>query len=394
VYCGFDPTNDALTIGNFMPLKLLAHWQRAGHTPLVVMGGGTGLIGDPSGKSAERQLLTAERVQANIDAQRPTFERVLDFSPGIPNRAVILNNTEWLGRLGFIEALRDIGKHFSVNQMIARDSVSARLHSREQGISYTEFSYVLLQAWDYVHLYRTHGCTVQAGGSDQYGNIVSGMDLVRRLEGVETFGVTAPLLLNRDGSKIGKSERGALLLSANKTSPYAFHQYWLNVADDEVGRYLRFFTFMGREEIEALEQRHDAARGERHAQRALAATMTDLMHGPVERQRAEHAAEALFSGQVRTLDEPTLREVFAEVPHSAHAKSALEGEGASLVEILAQTTLAASRREAKDFLSSGAVTVNGEKAAIDRRLVSDDLLHGSTILLRRGRRQWHALRWQ
>jgi tyrosyl-tRNA synthetase len=394
VYCGFDPTNEALTIGNFMPLKLLAHWQRAGHTPLVVMGGGTGMIGDPSGKSAERQLLTAERVQANIDAQRPTFERVLDFSPALPNRAVILNNAEWLGRLGFIEALRDIGKHFSVNQMIARDSVAARLHSREQGISYTEFSYVLLQAWDCVHLFRTHGCTVQAGGSDQYGNIVSGMDLVRRLDGAETFGVTAPLLLNRDGSKIGKSERGAVFLSANRTSPWAFHQFWLNIADDEVGRSLRYFTFMSREEIEELERRHDAARGERHAQRVLAAAMTDLMHGPSERQRAEQAAEALFSGQVQALDEAALHEVFAEVPHSAHPRAALEGEGVALVDVLAQSTLASSRREAKEFLASGAVSVNGEKAALDRRLLSRDLLHGRIILLRRGRRQWHATRWE
>lgn len=394
VYCGFDPTNDALTIGNFMPLKLLAHWQRAGHTPLVVMGGGTGLIGDPSGKSAERQLQTAEQVRANVEAQRPTFERVLDFTPGLRNRAVILNNLDWLGQLGFIEALRDIGKHFSVNQMIARDSVSARLHSREQGISYTEFSYVLLQAWDFVHLHRAHGCTVQAGGSDQYGNIVSGMDLVRRLDGAETFGVTAPLLLNRDGSKIGKSEKGAVFLSANRTSPYAFHQFWLNVADDEVGRYLRFFTFMGREEIEALEAEHEADRAQRRAQRVLARSMTELFHGPAELARAEQAAEALFSGDVRALDASTIDEVFAEVPHSTHPRSSLEGEGISLVELLPQTTLASSRREAKDFLAAGAVSINGEKAASDRRLTTGDLMHGRKILLRRGRKQWHATEWE
>ncbi|MFO0873940.1 MAG: tyrosine--tRNA ligase [Phycisphaerales bacterium] len=393
-YAGFDPTSDSLTIGNYMPMKLLAHWQRLGHTPIVVMGGGTGLIGDPSGKTAERQLLSRERVQANIEAQRPIFERVLDFSPKLSNRAIVVDNAEWLARVGYLEMLRDVGKHFSVNTMIQRDSVASRLHSREQGISYTEFSYVLLQAYDFLHLFRERGCTVQMGGSDQFGNMLSGMDLVRRVAGAETFAVTTPLLLNRDGTKVGKSEKGAVYLTPRGTSAYAFHQYWLNVADDELLRYLQWFTFLDRGAVEEIVARHAAAPQERIGQRALAAHMTDLFHGPTERARAEQAAGALFSGDVRGLDEATLREVFAEVPRSTHARSGLDGEGVALVELLPTTTLCASKREAREFLANGAVTVNGERVDADRRVAAGDLLHGHTILLRRGKKAWHATMWQ
>ncbi|MBL9042946.1 MAG: tyrosine--tRNA ligase, partial [Myxococcales bacterium] len=233
-YVGFDPTADSLTIGNFIPIKLLMHWQRAGHQPVVVMGGGTGLIGDPSGKSAERQLLTRDAVEHNVARQRLIFERLLDFSG--PTAALLHNNLDWLGQLSFIEALRDVGKHFSVNAMMQRDSVRERLHHREQGISYTEFSYMLLQSYDYLHLRRSHGVTVQMGGSDQWGNIVSGCDLVRRVlpDGQnESFAVTAPLVTRSDGGKFGKSESGAIWLSPERTSPYAFYQFWLNTDDGD-----------------------------------------------------------------------------------------------------------------------------------------------------------------
>jgi len=397
-YAGFDPTADALTIGNMLPLLMLARWQRCGHTPIALMGGGTGLIGDPSGKSAERTLQTAEQVEANIDGQRPVFERILDFSPSLSNRATLLNNADWLTKVGYIEMLRDIGKHFSVNQMIQRDSVATRLHAREQGISYTEFSYVLLQAYDALHLYRTRQCTVQLGGSDQFGNIVSGMDLIRRLENGSAHAIVAPLLTDRAGNKIGKSEKGAIYTAAPRTSPWDFHQFWLNAADDEVFRYLRWFTFIDRDEIESMEAAHAAAPHERAAQKRLAATMTEMIHGVTERARVEAAATALFGtggggGDLRTLDEASLREIFAEVPHSDHPKSALEGEGAPLLDILAESSLAQSRREAKEFLGNGAVSVNGEKAEPDRRLVTADLLHGRTILLKRGKKLWHATRW-
>jgi len=390
-YAGFDPTSESLTIGNYIPIKLLAHWQRFGHVPLVVVGGGTGLIGDPSGKSAERQLLSAEQVRANIEAQRGIYEKVLDFSAGVANPAEILDNGDWLAPMRYIDVLRDVGKHFSINQMMARDSVATRLREREQGISYTEFSYMVLQAYDFVALGRSHGCSVQVGGSDQFGNIVSGIDLMRRMDGRQGYGVTAPLVTRADGGKIGKTEQGAVWLTADRTSPYAFHQYWLNTTDADVTRYLRWFTFLERDRVETIEADHARAPHERAAQHALADHMTELFHGPTEVERVNAAAQALFGGDVRGLDDRTLREVFAEAPHSSVARTALEGEGLSLIDLLAGTTLCASRREAKQFLGGGSVQVNGERASADRRLTTADLLHGRLVLLRRGKKSWHAV---
>ncbi len=398
-YCGFDPTADSLTIANFIPIKLLMHWQRAGHRPLVIMGGGTGLIGDPSGKDAERQLQTLEQVEANIAGQRPIFERLLDFDANNPRAAVILNNAEWLGKLGFLEVLRDIGKHFSVNAMIQKDSVRERLNNREQGISYTEFSYMLLQAYDFLHLYRTRGCTVQLAGSDQYGNIVSGIDLIRRFDGggstePRAFGITNPLVTRADGKKIGKSEKGAVWLTADRTSAYAFYQYWINVDDADVGSFLRWFTFLEREEIEQIERDHAGSPEERQAQQELARQMTRLIHGQEQLDRAEAASRALFTGEVRALGEQMLAEVFADVPHSGHDRSLLGGDGLSLVELLPRIGLAKSKSEARHFLGTGAVAVNGEKAGADRRITSADLLHDRTILIKRGRKSWHATEWE
>jgi tyrosyl-tRNA synthetase len=276
--------------------------------------------------------------------------------------------------------------------MIARDSVASRLEGREQGISYTEFSYMILQAYDFLHLHRATGCTLQVGGSDQFGNIVSGVDLIRRLEGVSAFGATAPLLLKADGTKFGKSESGNVWLSAAKTSPYRFHQFFLNASDEQVGQLLRWFTFMGREEVEALEARHRSAPQERAAQKALADAVTDLVHGSGETARAKAAAAALFSGDVKSLDAALLREIAADLPSSEIPDAQLAGEGASLLELLPTTTLAASKREAREFLGAGAVSVNGEKAAAEARLTRSDLLHGEVALLRRGKKLWHAVR--
>ncbi|MCA9286817.1 MAG: tyrosine--tRNA ligase, partial [Phycisphaerales bacterium] len=388
-YAGFDPTSTSLTIGNYIPIKMLAHWQRAGHRPIVLMGGGTGLIGDPSGKTAERQLLSREQVQANVEAQQRVFERVLDFSGSWA--AHIVDNADWLCRLGFVEVLRDVGKHFSVNQMIHRESVASRLENREQGISFTEFSYMILQAYDFVHLHRESNCTVQLGGSDQFGNIVSGIDLIRRMCGAESWGVTAPLVTRADGGKIGKTEQGAVWLTAEHTSPFAFHQYWLNTTDADVVRYLRWFTFLSRERIEELEAAHGAAPHERSAQRALADHMTELLHGSTELSRVQAAAAALFGGDVRELDDRTLREVFAEAPHSAGSRHELDGEGLDLVELLASTTLCTSKREAREFLGNGSIQLNGERVAAGRRVTAADLLHGRLVLLRRGKKHWHAV---
>jgi len=396
-YCGFDPTADSLHIGNFIPIKMLMHFQRAGHKPVVLLGGGTGLIGDPSGKDQERALQSRERVEANVEGQRKVFERFLDFSRSTKNHAQLVNNLDWLEKLGYIEVLRTFGKHFSVNAMIQRDAVRTRLESREQGISYTEFSYQLLQAYDYLHLHRTQGVSVQMAGSDQFGNIVSGIDLIRRSEhgeGHETFGITAPLITRADGKKFGKSEKGAIWLTADKTSPYAFYQFWINVEDADVANYLRWFTFLGQDEIAGVVEAHEKEPHKREAQRRLAQEMTRLVHGDDEVRAAELAAEALFQGDVRALDERLLDEVLADVPNTEHDKAQLEGDGVALIDLLPQTTLVTSKREARQFLESGAVAINGQKANLTRRLTSQDLVHGKAILLKRGKKNWHLTRWR
>jgi tyrosyl-tRNA synthetase len=391
-YAGFDPTADSLTVGNYVPMKLLAHWQRAGHRPVVLMGGGTGLIGDPSGKSAERQLMTPELVAHNVSRQRSIFERVIDFSQQSTCAATVVDNGEWLRTLGYLDVLRDVGKHFSVNQMIMRDSVKSRLEEREQGISYTEFSYMILQAYDFVHLFRTMGCTVQLGGADQWGNIVSGIDLIRRMEQGEAYGITNPLVTKADGGKFGKSEKGSVWLTADRTSPFRFHQYWLNTADADVVRFLKWFTFLSQDRIAELERSAAERPQEREAQRALANEMTEIFHGATERGNAEAAGRALFAGELAELDARTIEEIAEDLPCTVLEPGELGGEGVLLADVLVRTTLAASKREARDFLQAGAVLVNGTKAATDARLTPRDLLHGSVALLRRGKKNWHAIR--
>ncbi|HIB50202.1 MAG TPA: tyrosine--tRNA ligase [Phycisphaerales bacterium] len=401
-YCGFDPTKDALTIGNYMPIKMLRHWQLAGHKPIVLMGGGTGLIGDPSGKDTERQLLSKEQIAKNIEGQLRCFSKVLDFEG--ENAAIIVNNADWLCELGFLDVLRDVGKYFSVNEMIKKDSVKDRLHNREQGISYTEFSYMILQAYDFLHLRREMDCTIQIAGSDQYGNIVAGIDLIRRdmldtdKDQFRGAGITNPLVTASDGSKIGKTENGAIWLTEDRTSPYAFHQYWLNVPDEDAGKFLRWFTFLDQKTIESIEQKHSKEPHHRAAQHALADAMTEIFHGDDNVTRCNEAAKALFGGDVTSLDAQMLGEVFAEVPAGEFAKASLGTEAASLVELLPQTELCKSKREAREFLKNGSVSVNGEKLsgdiAVDRILTGEDLLHGTTILLRRGKKSWYASKWQ
>jgi len=422
-YVGFDPTADSLTIGNLVGIIQLARLQRAGHTPVVIMGGGTGFIGDPSGKSAERMLLTPEVISHNVRCITRIFDRpeLLDFGVERPNRAVILDNHDWLGKLSYIQLLRDVGKHFSVNMMIQKESVKERLHNRDQGISYTEFSYMILQAYDYLHLFEQHGVTLQMGGSDQFGNIVCGLDLIRKhqlqplfdtgsfradpnthnqqqmaMEGMQpkyVFGLTWPLVTKADGGKFGKSETGAVWLTADRTSPYAFYQFWLNTADADVARFLKVFTFLPRAEIEALETAAVADPGKREAQRTLASHMTELLHGPTERDHAESAAKALFTGDIGHLPLATLEEALASAPATDHARSLLEGTGIALVDLLAQTSLAKSKGEARTLLTQNSISVNGHKAAADARVTLATLLHGKVIALRRGNKAWHITRW-
>ena len=400
IYSGFDPTADSLTIGNLVPMMLLAHVKRAGHEAVVLQGGGTGLIGDPSGKSAERQLNTAETVAANVKAQTPIFDAVLGKVPG-PAHSIV-NNLDWLGGLSYIEALRDVGKHFSVNMMMQKESVKARLEEREQGISYTEFSYMILQAYDFAHLFEHEGVSVQIGGSDQYGNIVAGTDLIRRKtagdEGQDrdekSFGITAPLVTKADGTKFGKTESGAIWLSAGRTSPYAYYQFWLNSSDDDATNWIKIFTFLDQKTIADLLAAHAENPGRRELQRTLAREATAILHGDDARDRAEAAGKALFSGEIGGLDEPTLAEVFADVPSSEHASADLDGEGVDPVELLKAAGLASSNREAREFLGNGSVSINGDKIDAETRLSRDHLLHGSVMAIRRGKKKWHLARWR
>lgn len=400
-YAGFDPTADSLTIGNLVPIMCLVHFARAGHRPIVIMGGGTGMIGDPSGKSAERTLMTVETIAKHVSHQRGIFESVF-AGAGLP-APEIRNNADWLCKISYLEALRDIGKHFSVNMMMQKESVKERLHNRDQGISYTEFSYMILQAYDFAHLFKEHGVTVQLGGSDQWGNIVAGGDLIRRIRAAEagtedaeaptTFGLTNPLVTKSDGGKFGKTESGAVWLTAARTSPYAMYQFWLNTSDEDIVRFLKLFTLLSREEIAELETAHAERPGAREAHRALAHHATTLVHGEAEAINAAKAAKALFSGEIADLPRELLTEVFAEIPSSDHPRASLDGEGVSLTDFLVETGLAKSKRESREFLANGSVSINGTKAGVDHTLSASDLLHNEIIALRRGKKAWHLTRW-
>jgi tyrosyl-tRNA synthetase len=398
-YVGFDPTADSLTIGNLVGIMALARFQRAGHTPFALMGGATGLIGDPSGKSAERTLNTREVVEANVQRIQRIFSggELLDFSPARANKARIVNNIDWLGNMGFLEALREIGKHFSVNMMIQKDSVKERLTNRDQGISYTEFSYMLLQGYDFAHLCEKEGVTLQMGGTDQFGNIVVGADLSRRRAITQSpaFGLTWPLVTKADGTKFGKTESGAIWLTADRTSPYAYYQFWLNAADADVVRLLKTYTFLSQGEIAALEHSTQTNPGARDAQRALAREATQILHGKTEMLAAEAAAKAVFSGDLASLPLATLQEALASAPGSTRSKAKLEGPGEGLLDLmlLPEVALASSKREAREFLQAGAVTINGRKAALDDCLTTSDLLHNTLIVLKRGKKNTHVLRY-
>ena len=405
-YVGFDPTASCLTIGNLVGIMNLARWQRAGHTPVVLMGGGTGLIGDPSGKSAERALLTPEEVAANVASIRRIFARLVELDPA-GERGLMLDNAQWLGALGYLGVLRGVGKHFSVNEMIKRDSVRARLAERDQGISYTEFSYMILQAYDFAHMHEHHALSVQMGGSDQWGNIVSGIDLIRRrhagpepAEAPQAFGLTWPLVTKADGGKFGKTESGAVWLlppapgepAHQRTSAYAYYQFWLNTADADAARFLRTFTFMDHDEVAHLEHLTATDPAARAAQRALARAATALLHGAEAVGQAEAAAAALFSGDLASLSAQALDEALAAAPATTHDRAGLDA-GLPVLDLLPLTSLCKSRSEARQLLQAGAVTVNGAKADPARRLTLADLLHGRVIALRRGKKDWHVTRW-
>ncbi|HLK93273.1 MAG TPA: tyrosine--tRNA ligase [Polyangia bacterium] len=388
IYSGFDPTAASLHAGSLLPLMLLAHLRRHGHHVLPLLGGATGMIGDPSGKSSERSLLDLEKVRANTEKFRAQIERFFADGEGPPVRVV--DNLDWLGEVRLLDFLRDIGKHFSVNQMIQRDSVQARL---ESGISYTEFSYMLLQAYDFHELNRRHGCRLQVGGSDQWGNIVSGVDLVRRLSGDTVYGLTAPLLTNSEGKKYGKSEKGAVYLDPGLTSPFDFYQFWFNSADADVGRFLRWLTVREREEIEALEASPGA---ERRAQRALAEDLTRRVHGATALGEVLRALESLFGGgDLRAVSGAILDSALAAAPSITVDRARFEGEGALLVDLLAEVGACPSKSDARRQLAAGAIAVNGTPlsgATAETRLTLADLIDGRLVVLRRGKRNNYVVR--
>jgi len=389
-YIGFDPTAASLHVGNLLPVTLLMRLERAGHRPIALVGGATGLIGDPSGKDDERQLLTADELAANAAVLRTQLERFLDFSG--PEGALLENNAEWLTRLDLVGFLRDVGKHFSVNAMIARESVKRRLETRDHGISYTEFSYSLLQAYDFLELYDRHGCTLQLGGSDQWGNIVAGADLIRRRRDVEVHGLTAPLITRGDGKKFGKSEHGNVWLDAQLTTPFEFYQFWLNTGDDDVVRLLHFFTFLPPADVAELAGAVATRPAEREAQRTLAREVTELVHGPAARARAEHTTEVLFGGDdLLGLDAAEVREAFASSPSTTVARDELAA-GLGLLDALVRTGLAPSKGRARQDVTGGAVTVNHRReTALDRLLGPDDAIGDRYVVLRRGKKTYHLL---
>ena len=400
LYAGFDPTADSLAAHHMIPLLNLARFQRAGHKPIAVVGGGTGFIGDPSGKSEERQLMTPEQLEHNVAGQRKQMERFLDFAPG-NSQALLLNNADWLCSMNLITYLRDVGKHFTVNVMLEKDSVRKRLEDRAQGISYTEFSYMLLQAYDFYHLYTHHGCKLQIGGSDQFGNITAGCDLIRRRRpehdtGDKAYGLTTTLITDASGEKIGKTTKGALWLDPNKTSPFDFYQYWINVSDADATKYVRYFTEVTADEAQALDADHARDPGQRLLQKKVARFMTELVHGVTEREKAEATAKTLFGKDValQDLDEAALLTLVKEASSSTLAKSKLEGEGMLLIDVLAEAPkLWASRGEAKKSIQGNGANLNNVRVTdLAKKVTSADLLHGKYLVLRKGKKDYHLLR--
>ena len=391
VYIGFDPTGASLHIGTLLPIMGLVHAQRAGHTPIALVGGGTGLIGDPSGKTAERRLLTKEQVAENAEAIRAQLQHFLDFDVK-SNPARMRNNLDWLGDLPLVDFLRDIGKHFSVNQMLAKDSVKRRLANEETGISFTEFSYALLQSYDFLELHRTEGCTVQMGGSDQWGNITAGIDLVRRVQGARAYGVVSPLITQASGVKFGKTEEGAVWLDAAMTSPFRFYQYWINVEDADVVKYLKYFTLLDVGRIAELEHDLRTEPQKRSAQKALADDVTRRLHGETGLARAQQATRVLFGGEVEGLGAEDIADIFADVPSHDVAKEQLAGPGKALVDLLSETGIASSKGDARRSIEGGGVYLNNVRMDdVARSVTMRDAIEGRFLLIRMGKKRYHLI---
>lgn len=381
-YIGFDPTATSLHVGTLVPILALARMQRLGHAPIAIVGGGTGLIGDPSGKSAERTLMTADQVEANVAALRNQLSRFLDFEV-TTNPARLVNNAEWLTRLGAVELLRDVGKHFTVNYMLAKESVKRRIGS-DEGISFTEFSYLLLQSYDFVMLYDRFGCTLQMGGSDQWGNITAGIDLTRKLRGAKVHGLVLPLVTTASGTKFGKTEAGTVWLDAELTKPYEFYQFWLNTDDRDAVRYLKFFTFLPQDRMRELEAVTARTPERREAQRELAREVTRLVHGGAAVREAEAAGEKLFAGNILEMTAPELLRVFSHVPSS---QTAYAPEGWPITEFLTANRVTSSKSEAVRLIKGGGISVNTRRVTDEKQRVRpDEAIAGEFFVIRKGKK--------
>ena len=389
VYCGFDPTAESLNVGSVVPLLVLKRFQMAGHKPIALVGGATGLIGDPSFKADERQLNSNEVVEQWVERLKPQLSQFLDFDCG-ENSAVLVNNLDWTQGYDVLGFMRDVGKHFSVNAMIQKESVKQRIEREGEGISFTEFSYMLLQSFDFAQLNKRHNCTVQVGGSDQWGNITGGIDLTRRMQQNQVYGVTTPLVTKSDGSKFGKTETGTVWISANMTSPYALYQFWLNVADADVYRYLKFYSFLSVSEIEEIEQSDKSSQGRPEAQGILAAEVTKLLHGEAGLTAAKRISDALFSGDISQLTSEDLDQLELDgLPCTV-----FEGGNKGIVEVLVETELAKSNKMAREFIGNNAVNVNGQVVdSVDFELAASDGLKGKYFVVKRGKKLFHLAKF-
>jgi len=396
-YVGFDPTADSLHIGNLVPIMLLAHYQRCGHKPVALVGGATGMIGDPSGKSAERNLLDEATLHHNQEAIKKQLAHFLDFDSDLPNTALMVNNYDWMKDFSFLDFIRDVGKHITVNYMMAKDSVKNRISSdSNEGMSFTEFTYQLVQGYDFLHLYQAHQCTIQMGGSDQWGNITTGTELIRRVGNGKGFAITCPLITKSDGSKFGKSEGGNVWLDPKRTSPYKFYQYWLNSSDEDAENYIKIFTFLEKNEIEALVQIHREQPHLRQLQNRLAQEITTMVHGSEHCENAEKAAQILYSkafkSDIQTLDEATFLDVFEGVPQADVSKAKIL-EGLDMIAALsAETGFLASNGEARRALKENSIAVNKDKVNEQYTLSTADLINDTYIILNRGKRSTFIIR--
>ncbi len=396
-YVGFDPTADSLHIGNLVPIMLLAHYQRCGHQPVALVGGATGMIGDPSGKSNERNLLDEKTLRHNQEAIKNQLAHFLDFESNADNAAVLVNNYDWMKEFSFLDFIRDVGKHITVNYMMAKDSVKNRISSESsEGMSFTEFTYQLVQGYDFLHLYKANNCTIQMGGSDQWGNITTGTELIRRIGGGKGFAITCPLITKSDGSKFGKSEGGNVWLDANRTSPYKFYQYWLNSSDEDAQKYIKIFTFLTEVEVEELVKAHQEAPHLRILQKRLAKEITVMVHSQEDFENAEKASNILFSktfkDDIKTLDEATFLDVFDGVPQAEISKAEIV-EGLDMIGALsAKTNFLNSNGEARRALKENSVSVNKEKVKEDFKITTDDLINDTYIILNKGKRNTYIIK--